>query len=119
MKATPNDVLMRSSRALRGARAAAIAASVCALGALAPAALAGPTGANGRAGHGQVQAEGQSLQDHSERRRGDQLHGFNIGASETVKFIQPNAGSRVLNRVNSNSPTAIRGTLLQTVTCTS
>lgn len=36
---------------------------------------------------------------------------FNIAANETVNFIQPNAASRVLNRINSNTPTQIDGIL--------
>ena len=36
---------------------------------------------------------------------------FNIGSGETVNFIQPNAQSRVLNRINSVSPTLIEGNL--------
>lgn len=37
---------------------------------------------------------------------------FNIGAGETVQFIQPNSRSRVLNRVLVNDPTTIAGNLL-------
>ncbi len=36
---------------------------------------------------------------------------FDIGLNETVRFIQPNASSRVLNRVQSSSPTRIDGSL--------
>lgn len=34
---------------------------------------------------------------------------FDVGSNETVNFIQPDAGSRVLNRIHSNSPTQING----------
>lgn len=37
---------------------------------------------------------------------------FDIGANETVRFIQPGASSRVLNRVNSRDPSQIAGTLI-------
>jgi filamentous hemagglutinin family protein len=37
---------------------------------------------------------------------------FNIGAGQTVQFIQPDSSSRVLNRVLSADPTRIDGTLL-------
>lgn len=37
---------------------------------------------------------------------------FNIGANETVQFIQPDAMSRVLNRIKGADPTQIDGTLL-------
>lgn len=36
---------------------------------------------------------------------------FNIGAANTVRFEQPNAASKVLNRVIGNDPSAIFGTL--------
>ena len=37
---------------------------------------------------------------------------FNIGAAETVRFVQPDAASRVLNRITGADPTQIDGTLL-------
>ena len=37
---------------------------------------------------------------------------FNIGVGETVQFIMPNSSSRVLNRIDSATPTEINGTLL-------
>ncbi|MBM4043437.1 MAG: filamentous hemagglutinin N-terminal domain-containing protein, partial [Planctomycetes bacterium] len=37
---------------------------------------------------------------------------FNIGAAETVRFIQPGATARVLNRILTPSPTQIDGQLL-------
>lgn len=40
--------------------------------------------------------------------------GFNIGAGETVQFIQPGVDSRVLNRIMSGAPTEIQGQLLAT-----
>ncbi len=36
---------------------------------------------------------------------------FNIGSNESVQFVQPGADSRVLNRINSTSPTKIDGGL--------
>lgn len=38
--------------------------------------------------------------------------GFNIAGHETVRFIQPDASSRVLNRINGGSPTQIDGSLI-------
>lgn len=40
--------------------------------------------------------------------------GFDIGAGETVQFIQPGVDSRVLNRILSGAPTEIQGQLLAT-----
>jgi filamentous hemagglutinin family protein len=37
---------------------------------------------------------------------------FDISTGSTVDFLQPNAASRVLNRVNSAAPSSINGTLL-------
>jgi filamentous hemagglutinin family protein len=36
---------------------------------------------------------------------------FNIGSAEAVRFVQPGATSRVLNRINSAAPTRIDGAL--------
>ena len=36
---------------------------------------------------------------------------FNIAGNQTVNFIQPSSAARVLNRINSNTPTQIDGTL--------
>lgn len=36
---------------------------------------------------------------------------FNVGGGETVNFIQPGTAARVLNRINSNTPTQIDGTI--------
>src|SRR5882724_3365742 len=36
---------------------------------------------------------------------------FNIGSSEAVRFIQPGADSRVLNRITTSAPTRIDGAL--------
>ncbi|MCA3005418.1 MAG: filamentous hemagglutinin N-terminal domain-containing protein [Planctomycetaceae bacterium] len=38
--------------------------------------------------------------------------GFNIGAGQTVRFVQPNSRSTVLNRINGELPTRIDGNLL-------
>ncbi len=40
-----------------------------------------------------------------------QYHQFNVPAGETVRFVQPNAQSRVLNRVTGGDPSRIDGTL--------
>jgi filamentous hemagglutinin family protein len=37
---------------------------------------------------------------------------FNIADGETVQFVQPSRTSRVLNRINSNAPSMLDGTLL-------
>jgi filamentous hemagglutinin family protein len=37
---------------------------------------------------------------------------FDIGAGQTVQFVQPTADARVLNRISSSSPTRIDGSLL-------
>lgn len=36
---------------------------------------------------------------------------FNVAGNQTVNFIQPNSAARVLNRINSNTPTQIDGTI--------
>lgn len=36
---------------------------------------------------------------------------FNVGVGESVNFIQPSAAARVLNRINSDTPSQINGTI--------
>ena len=37
--------------------------------------------------------------------------GFNVGSTESVRFVQPSSSSAVLNRVTSPGPTTIQGSI--------
>ena len=39
-------------------------------------------------------------------------NGFNIGADETVRFLQPSSNARVLNQIYGSSPSEINGQLI-------
>ena len=77
-----------------------------------PAATALPTGAQVVAGAATLQQAGAQL---TVQQASDKLitnwQSFNIGANATVRFVQPGAASVALNRVLSNDPSAIYGTL--------
>ena len=78
----------------------------------APATTALPTGAQVVSGSATLQQAGAQLTVHQ---ASDKLitnwQSFNIGAGATVRFNQPGAASVALNRVISNDPSAIFGTL--------
>ena len=78
----------------------------------APAPTALPSGAQVVSGSATVQQAGAQL---TVQQASDKLitnwQSFNIGANATVRFNQPGAASVALNRVLSNDPSAIFGTL--------
>ncbi len=75
-------------------------------------ALAGPEGATVVRGDVDIQRNG----NHTVIRAGDRsiinYRSFDIGSNESVRFVQPGADARVLNRINSASPTRIDGSLM-------
>ncbi|MBI2201844.1 MAG: filamentous hemagglutinin N-terminal domain-containing protein, partial [Armatimonadetes bacterium] len=79
---------------------------------LPPDVWAGPEGA--QVLHGQVQFQQQGAQTtiQASDRAIIQYSGFDIGAHETVQFVQPSAWAWVLNRIQSGAPTSISGSLL-------
>lgn len=82
------------------------------LAAILPAsALAGPEGANVAAGNATIRQNGNTTVIRAGDRTIIDYTRFNIGANETVRFVQPNANARVLNRIKGDAPTTIDGTL--------
>lgn len=75
-------------------------------------ALAGPRGERVVRGQAIFDRDGNLLTIRTGRRAIINWDNFDIGSGETVRFVQPDGRSRVLNRVTANDPTRIDGTLL-------
>ncbi len=106
-----DSTMIRSSNAVRTTPAALIIAAGATL-TLATVALAAPQGANVRAGQAQFNQSGNSTTITTSHKAVIDYTSFNIAGHETVQFIQPNANSRVLNRINAATPTHIDGALM-------
>ncbi len=83
-----------------------------ALLAVCPAAWAGPEGQRVVAGSASFARNGPVTTITASNNTIINYTGFNIGAHETVRFVQPDASSRVLNRISGAAPTIIDGSLL-------
>lgn len=92
---------------LSGWRSAASALALL----IASPALAGPEGAQVVRGNVQIERNGNQTVIRAGDRSIINYRNFNIGANESVQFIQPGSQSRVLNRINSAAPTRIDGSL--------
>ena len=77
-------------------------------------ALAGPVGENVVEGSASFDRStpGLTVIETPDRNVIIDYHSFDILSGETVRFIQPDAASRVLNQILSASPTSIDGALL-------
>ncbi|MGL4408234.1 MAG: filamentous hemagglutinin N-terminal domain-containing protein, partial [Zoogloea sp.] len=98
----------RSRRVIAGAVAAAL------VGLASPAAsvFALPVGEQVTQGSGTVSRAGNTLNvNQTSQRLAINWSSFNIGASETVNFVQPNASAVALNRVLGSDPSQIYGKL--------
>ncbi|MBL0730976.1 S-layer family protein [Piscinibacter sp. HJYY11] len=75
-----------------------------------PLAQAAPQGGNVTAGQASIQQNGAltTITQGSQRAAID-WRSFNVGANETVNFVQPSASAAILNRVVGNDPSAIFG----------
>ncbi|MCC6283999.1 MAG: filamentous hemagglutinin N-terminal domain-containing protein, partial [Phycisphaerales bacterium] len=74
-------------------------------------ALAGPEGERVVRGNAEFQRAGDVTTIVAADRTIINYRSFDIGAGETVRFVQPDADSRVLNRIKSATPTQIDGSL--------
>ena len=83
-----------------------------ALGGPAPLAFAGPEGAKVVRGKVNVEKVGDTTVIHASNRSIIKFDSFDIGAGETVRFIQPNEKASVLNRISAVRPTQIDGALV-------
>ena len=97
--------------ATRRARASAALGAALLAVLLGPLGHAGPTGE--RVVHGRVRFTRRGNRTIIRASDGSIINyrGFDIGARELVRFIQPSARARVLNRILSGSPTRIDGGL--------
>lgn len=80
--------------------------------ALTAAAFAGPEGAKVAHGSATLTRQGDTTVIQAADRTVINYSSFNIASHETVQFIQPNASSRVLNRIQGADPSRIDGSLL-------
>ncbi|MDX2132335.1 MAG: filamentous hemagglutinin N-terminal domain-containing protein, partial [Planctomycetota bacterium] len=96
---------------LRRSTALALVAGTL-LGVATPGALAGPEGAQVVRGNVTIRREGALTTITAPRNSIINYRSFDIAPHETVRFIQPDAASRVLNRIQGPAPTRIDGTLL-------
>ncbi|CAG0996917.1 Heme/hemopexin-binding protein [Phycisphaerales bacterium] len=74
-------------------------------------ALAGPEGARVVRGNVSISRTGADTVIRASHNSIINYRSFDIGRGESVRFLQPNASSRVLNRIDSRLPTRIDGTL--------
>jgi filamentous hemagglutinin family protein len=74
-------------------------------------ALAGPEGANVVRGNVSISRDGAQTLIRAGRNSIINYRSFDIGRGESVRFIQPDASSRVLNRITTAAPTHIDGGL--------
>lgn len=79
-------------------------------------ALANPGGAQAIAGQASLAASGKNLVVTTQNAAGSNFsainwQSFNIPAGSSTRFVQPNASSTSINRVVTNNPSAIFGTL--------
>ena len=74
-------------------------------------AFAGPEGAQVVRGDVSITRNGTETLIRAGRNSIINYRNFDIGANESVRFLQPDAQSRVLNRIYSGSPTRIDGSL--------
>lgn len=78
---------------------------------LAAVAQGGPTGEQVVRGDVRFERRGNETLIYAGRNSIIRYRGFDIARGETVRFVQPDAGSRVLNRIDSAAPTRIDGNL--------
>ncbi|MEN0020941.1 MAG: filamentous hemagglutinin N-terminal domain-containing protein, partial [Planctomycetota bacterium] len=85
--------------------------SALALGGAVSMSLAGPEGAQVVHGSASINTQGALTTIRTSDTAIINYSGFDILPTETVRFIQPSASSRVLNRIQSADPTVIAGRL--------
>ena len=72
-------------------------------------ALAGPQGENVTHGKARFQRNGAHTKITTSNKAIINYDSFNLSKGESVRFVQPGANSRVLNRIQSSAPTHING----------
>ncbi len=111
--ATSGKVRLVGQRGARGLLTRAEwTATLSALSLAAAAAQAAPTGERVVRGDVRFERRGNETLIYAGRNSIIRYRGFDIARGETVRFVQPDAASRVLNRIDSAAPTRIDGNLL-------
>ncbi|MCA9294779.1 MAG: filamentous hemagglutinin N-terminal domain-containing protein, partial [Phycisphaerales bacterium] len=105
-------ILRASRRSYVPAVLACLAGTAFSTSIFAPDAYAGPKGTRVSRGWANVQRDGATTIIRTGKKTILDHESFDIGLNETVQFIQPNAKSRVLNRITGAAPTNIEGTIL-------
>ncbi len=96
---------------MRAMRAGTTRVTPAVLVLLAGTALAGPEGERVVAGQAAFDRAGATTTITAGNNAIIEYRSFDIGANEAVRFVQPSADARVLNRVLGQSPTQINGSL--------
>ncbi len=107
--ASPTAAL--SSKAEFTARPRCVAVAGLLWAGLAGSLYAGPEGAYVLRGDVSIQRRGSETIIHASRNSIINYRSFDVAGGETVRFVQPDARSRVLNRIDSAAPTRIDGNL--------
>lgn len=89
----------------------ALALAAGAAGGLGATSLANPTGQQVVAGSATFAQQGATTTITASNNAIINYQTFNIAQGETVRFVQPTAASRVLNRIQGNAPSTINGNL--------
>jgi filamentous hemagglutinin family protein len=93
-------------------RAQKIAVITVMLSILASAVYAGPEGGEVVGGQGAISNSGaETLINQSSQRLAVEWQSFNVGAGETVRFVQPSATAAVLNLIHDQNPSQIFGAI--------
>jgi filamentous hemagglutinin family protein len=71
-----------------------------------------PDGTSSVSGGGSLKTEGNEMTINAPDGSIFQHQAFNVLASETVRFVQPSANSRVLNRILSMNPSVVEGSIV-------
>lgn len=93
----------------RGKVGLRVAAALAVASGLASSVFGGPEGAKVVSGEARINQQGHRTVIRAGDRAIIEYSRFNIGANERVRFIQPGANARVLNRINGAEPTRIDG----------
>lgn len=95
--------------ATRRGRKAGVVLAGAVVAAISVPALAGPKGERVQAGSAQFLRQGNHTTIRTSQNAIINYDSFNLSRNESVRFAQPNAASRVLNRITGAAPTVLNG----------
>jgi filamentous hemagglutinin family protein len=108
---TKNRGRTRTARTARRSSAGRLITAGVIAGLTSVPALAGPQGERVTHGRAKFQRQGNHTKITTSHRAIINYNSFNLSANESVRFVQPGANSRVLNRIQSSAPTHINGSI--------